>query len=360
MRKLSVLNTGPLHQQHGSLHVLCGHKKTNTMGIKVSMAWNNMSDPTRLEWPGVPFHQVRVCAAKVNADIVLLDLHPDMSPLNCMLLMSSDYYLNPVKADSPSLEAMSNLLETMVQQVGINVFPEDRNWHEQYRTWVRRTNEEAVGLNLRTPIRKVTVKFMGIIINDYVINQRGGFVQGIVTDDAHPVSQDWMNSEMDRVYQIAHALQHPPALPKPLNFGPRYTIAQVHYDTAAEGTPNLNFLTRVVGKAPNWAGLSSIAQMEVMPVAFLTDRPGVYQRLCQDHRKKVRYAKSIYNQIAWNILYLASGDNPQLVGALMQVPLADGPGFSTVHAEEFFNHIAGAPSKTDRYLHPNHDAQFPA
>ncbi|KAJ1634922.1 hypothetical protein T492DRAFT_864243 [Pavlovales sp. CCMP2436] len=96
----------------------------------------------------------------------------------------------------------------------------------------------------------------------------------------------------------------------------------------------------------------SIAQMEVMPVAFLTDRPGVYQRLCQDHRKKVRYAKSIYNQIAWNILYLASGDNPQLVGALMQVPLADGPGFSTVHAEEFFNHIAGAPSKTDSTPHP--------
>mmetsp|Transcript_14873 Transcript_14873/g.34655 ORF Transcript_14873/g.34655 Transcript_14873/m.34655 type:complete len:84 (+) Transcript_14873:486-737(+) len=78
-----------------------------------------------------------------------------------MLLMSSDYYINPVKADSPSLEAMTNLRETVVDTININLDAEEKTWHEQYRRWVCRTNQEAHGLliSMRTPVREVTVKF---------------------------------------------------------------------------------------------------------------------------------------------------------------------------------------------------------
>mmetsp|Transcript_35824 Transcript_35824/g.89148 ORF Transcript_35824/g.89148 Transcript_35824/m.89148 type:complete len:155 (-) Transcript_35824:229-693(-) len=129
----------------------------------------------------------------------------------------------------------------------------------------------------------------------------------------------------------------------------RYTISQAHYDTASDGSIDHNFLTRVLGKVPKWADLASIAQIVVMSVAFLTDKPGVYRTLTANHRKKVRYPKSIYHQIAWNILYLASRDNPQLVGPLMDIPIAPGPGFSTAHREEVYNHIAGETS-AHKYL----------
>jgi len=189
---------------------------------------------------------------------------------------------------------------------------------------------------------------MGIIINDYPITSRDGFAQGIVMDEAATSCQVWMNAQMDRLYEIAYELQHPPMIadaPTPQ----RYTISQAHYDTASDGSIDHNFLTRVLGKVPKWADLASIAQIVVMSVAFLTDKPGVYRTLTANHRKKVRYPKSIYHQIAWNILYLASRDNPQLVGPLMDIPIAPGPGFSTAHREEVYNHIAGETS-AHKYL----------
>ena len=83
----------------GSLHVLAGDKNTGTISTKIGVAWNlQASNHSYLDHPGAPMAMIRKAAQSVAAQFVILDMHPDLSPLNCMLQMSSDYFLCPLEA----------------------------------------------------------------------------------------------------------------------------------------------------------------------------------------------------------------------------------------------------------------------
>lgn len=303
---------------HGSLHVICGDRKTNNLGVKIGTAWMlAANDPMKLELPGAPFKMVQRAAASVNADVVLLDLHPDLSPLNCMLLMSSDYFVMPVEADSPSLEAMWNLKERIID--GEGAAPDDRPWSQLYQQWVTETADAVNGrgkftnmkLDLRGHhVRDVKVKFMGIIMNKFNVQKGGDFRQGVVTDVPGKPIERWMTQECNDAYRIASAFQAN---------GMNLTIGQACFDTSITGQTHRDYLLRVIGRVPHFGNLNAEAQEQFVPVSHIVSAQPRKRAAAGDdagapgspaagdagptHARVLRFAQ-VYDQIAYNILYL--------------------------------------------------------
>lgn len=322
-----VMKMGVVTNSHGSLHVICGDQKTNNLGVKIGTAWSMAAvDPTKMELPGAPFKMIERAAAAVNADIVILDLHPDLSPLNCMLLMSSDYFISPVEADSPSLEAMWNLKDRIMSGEG-GAAPEDRPWSQLYREWVIKTRNAVNGtgpwqgspLDLRGhQVRDVHAKFMGIIMNKFPMVEAGDFRQGVVTDiPSEPVGR-WMTQQLNDVYRIAKEFQDPgrlgppaPGIPLIQQLQNTFTIPQQHYDTKMDGQTHKDYLLRVIGRVPHFGVLNATSQELHVPVSHLptarADNIGPSER-----SRVIRFCR-IYDQIVYNILLLAYRDNPQSI-----------------------------------------------
>ena len=286
--------------EHGSIHVILGDKNTSNLNVKIGMAWNvAANDPTKLEIPGAPFAMIARAAESVDADVILLDLHPDLGPLNCMLIMSCDYRLQPVEADSPSLEAMWNAEERIMRGHGLS--PEDKPWTEIYQEWVTLTHDAINGsgkfssgaLDLRGHhVRNVKCKFMGIIMNKFTTERRDdGFAQGVCKDLPASAVVTWMRQQFKDVYKIAS------------EYG-EYAVGQRNYDKRLSGHAQRNYLLRVVGRVPNFAKLNGVSHEQRMPPSYVHSPA--------DKRSILR-VRRIYDQIAYNMLHITYLDNPDLL-----------------------------------------------
>ena len=319
-----VQKMGEVTGSHGSLHVICGDQKTNNLGVKIGTAWSlSAVDSTKMELPGAPFKMIERAAQAVRADVVILDLHPDLSPLNCMLLMSSDYFISPVEADSPSLEAMWNLKDRIMSGEGGQA-PEDRPWSQLYREWVIKTQNAVAGvgpwqgrpLDLRGhQVRDVYAKFMGVVMNKFPLSQAGDFLQGVVTDVPSDAVCRWMSQQLLDAYRIAKEYQDPGNLGAPAPGAPllqslsrTFAVPQQHYDTRADGTAYNDYLMRVIARVPHFGVLNSVSQENFVPVSHIASND-----VSPADRTRVARFRRIYDQLAYNILLLAYRDNPATV-----------------------------------------------
>ena len=304
----------------GSLHVLIGDKKTQNVGVKIGTAWNLFgSDFSKVNHPGAAFAMIQQVARNVQAQIVLLDLHPDLSPLNCTLLMSCDYFCCPLEGDSPSLEALWHLKEVLLQgeepaYPGMQPPPEDRPWHQLHQEWVELTAHDNPAI--RYKIRDAGAKFLGVILNKFTPTTSGAgqaltnLTQGVATTMGTPTNNRHLQQIMLDTYKIAKQLQ---------TESKWYTISQTLFDQTDTGIPRHDWLTRIIGRVPHWGDLNGVSQILFKPAPFVEATDLEYmpefkkidgspndkgQRILD----KASSYRRIFDQIAWNILFLVHKD----------------------------------------------------
>jgi chromosome partitioning protein len=107
------------------------------------------------------YRYMRATAAKINADIVLIDLGPNLGALNRAVLGGSDYILVPIAPDLFSLRGTENL--------GSKLVAWRREWDQCNGAWT--------GVDLETP--RGTPKFLGYITQHHNMrNTAAGMTHG--------------------------------------------------------------------------------------------------------------------------------------------------------------------------------------
>jgi cellulose biosynthesis protein BcsQ len=106
--------------------------------------------------PGSISRLIEQTAEQYEADYVLIDMPPSLSPFNQNLLMTSDFFIVPTSPDYFSMMAINSLSR---------VIP---NW----RTWADRASSLEILRDAVYPFPDIVPKFLGTVVQNY--RPRGG------------------------------------------------------------------------------------------------------------------------------------------------------------------------------------------
>lgn len=144
--KANVLETS-----HQNLFLLPGHLNISDFDSQVSVALKIASGiPATKNIPGSLPKLLQLVADKISADYVLYDLSPNVSGLNEVMLMSSDYFIVPTSPDYFCLQAISSLAENITK------------WHKEIEQFKKVHNFE----DRLFPIKN-SPRFLGTIQQRY-------------------------------------------------------------------------------------------------------------------------------------------------------------------------------------------------
>ena len=188
--------------------------------------------------------------------------------------------------------------------------PEDRPWSEVYQEWVAMTHDAINGrgkfsngpLDLRGHhVRDVRAKFMGIIINKFMVNKKDAtFAQGVCCDlPAQPV-QIWMSKQLKDVYKIASDYQDGG------DVAGGYAVGQELYDKRLSGQKHQDYLLRILGRVPHFGALNALSHEQRLPASYVAAADS-------NNKNRSLYFRRIYDHVAYNILHLTYLDNPSLL-----------------------------------------------
>lgn len=140
-----------------SLFLLPGHIGLAEYETTLGIAQNLTSSIYALQnIPGSIINILKKTATANKADYILIDTSPSLSPLNCNLLMTCDYFLVPTSPDLYSVMAIDSLARTISR------------WYE----WASQTSKLEIFKNATYPFPDPSPKFLGVIVQKY--RPRGG------------------------------------------------------------------------------------------------------------------------------------------------------------------------------------------
>jgi cellulose biosynthesis protein BcsQ len=125
------INPVEIPDSTGNLFLLPGDLALSTLEDKFSDAWLKALDSDEREWRVLTSFQriVEKAALKLNVDIILLDVGPNLGAINRAGLIASDFIVVPVATDLFSLQGLRNLGPTL------------RKWQKDWQTRIAKLNE---------------------------------------------------------------------------------------------------------------------------------------------------------------------------------------------------------------------------
>jgi cellulose biosynthesis protein BcsQ len=152
-RAIEAVDCIPIEGQHG-LFLLPGHvgfaEYEVTLGIAQELSGSIQS---LKNLPGSITDLLEKTATKLNADYILIDMSPTLSPVNQNLLMTSDFFLVPTTADSVSVMAIDSLAKVLPK------------WY----AWAKIASSLPILRDAAYPFPNVTLRFLGTIVQNYRI-----------------------------------------------------------------------------------------------------------------------------------------------------------------------------------------------
>lgn len=143
------------------LYLLPGEVTLSSFEDVLSEQWPNSLNDKNLYRPLrilSAFWQVSQMAAKqVNADIVLIDIGPNLGAINRSVLLATDYVIIPVAADLFSLQGLKNLGPTL------------RSWKKQWQKRVNNWHEEETSKRPDFLLPKGEMKAIGYLCQQHSI-----------------------------------------------------------------------------------------------------------------------------------------------------------------------------------------------
>jgi AAA domain len=162
--------------------LLPGHIRLSEWEVSLGMAQELSGTIQTLQnLPGSLSYLLARTAILHEADYILIDMNPSLSSINQNLLMTSDYFIVPASPDYFSVMAIDSLA---------TVLP-------RWRAWSKAASEIAIFKDAAYPFPSTVPKFLGTIIQNYRVRDRGTASQGA---DEAPTSgtpaagfQKWIN-----------------------------------------------------------------------------------------------------------------------------------------------------------------------
>ncbi|WP_019913816.1 ParA family protein [Paenibacillus sp. HW567] len=99
-----------------NLFLLPGHINLFEYESILSMAQNSFL-PTLKNIPGAFRYLIEITAKQVNADVVLIDLSPNLGSINQNIIMTSDYFIIPTNLDELTTRAISSIQHVLKKWV---------------------------------------------------------------------------------------------------------------------------------------------------------------------------------------------------------------------------------------------------
>ncbi|MDM5178584.1 AAA family ATPase [Massilia sp. DJPM01] len=132
------------------LHLLPGDINLSAFEETLSGAWRNSLGDKHLYQPMhilSAFSQVMQMAAdKVQADIILVDIGPNLGAINRSVLIATDYVAIPLGNDLPSLMSLKILGPTLRSW--------ESSWHERLANW-NASGENSIFIDFKPPDRRM-------------------------------------------------------------------------------------------------------------------------------------------------------------------------------------------------------------
>lgn len=138
----------PVANAQGPLYVVPGDLRLSDFEDVLGDSWNSArggSEPA-LRAQSAIHRYIEYAAERVRADLVLIDLGPNLGALNRAVLATSDYFITPVAPDLFSIQGTENLGNKLV------------SWRTQWD----QCNTNWSGLNLSIPLGHP--KYLGYVI----------------------------------------------------------------------------------------------------------------------------------------------------------------------------------------------------
>ncbi|EKX47269.1 hypothetical protein GUITHDRAFT_106719 [Guillardia theta CCMP2712] len=296
----------------GCLHLLAGHHETDVIDSKLASHESTIQTfPQNAELIGGVYAAIQRVAQNMKADIIICDLAPGKGPFTRALMMSSDYYIVPVKPDFYSYEAVTSIVDRMTRNPeGATGFAaENHCWIEYAHTYL-----VPMTAKCKYPFPKKSPKFLGYVITDYSVHiaNNGQMAQGVVTEQTARNRERWMNAIHTVVNRRVTDLVN-----FSLTNGDRVSSA---FEVASYNA--LNVVPYLVGKVRSFETLQSISHIWGVPVPFLDKDKGHFVRDdgfgqlepmngrdIPTYVAKCDFFKRIFDQIAWTMLSLIHSDN---------------------------------------------------
>ncbi len=130
----------PAHRERilANLHLIPGDLGLSQFEDKLSDSWPRCldNDPAAFRATTAFYRIMYAAAEESGADIVLIDVGPNLGAINRSVLISADYVISPLAPDLYSLQGLKNLGPTL------------RNWR---RGWGERLKQKPSNLNIPLP-----------------------------------------------------------------------------------------------------------------------------------------------------------------------------------------------------------------
>lgn len=188
-RRPSIINS-----KYPNLYLIPGDIALSNYEDRLGDTWNSAKggDEPALRVQSAIYRYILWCAREIKADIVMLDLGPNLGSLNRAVLSGSDYFIVPMSPDLFSIRGTENLGNKLVLW--------RKNWDQCNQSWQ--------GGNLEIPAGRPT--FLGYVMQQHNIRQnQAGMTRGWsifgerveeavknnIIDKLKPISQvhDWKN-----------------------------------------------------------------------------------------------------------------------------------------------------------------------
>ena len=139
------------------LFLLPGHIGLSEYEVTLAIAQElTASIQTLQNLPGAPSYLLDKTAEQYDADYILIDMNPSLSPLNQNLLMTSQFFIVPTNPDYFSVMAIDSLSA---------VIP-------KWLAWSQRANSIPILREAVYPFPESTPQFLGTVVQNY--RPRGG------------------------------------------------------------------------------------------------------------------------------------------------------------------------------------------
>lgn len=99
------------------LHIICGDLRLSLFEDKLSDAWPRCyeGDKSALRATTAFYRMICQCAEKIEAQIAIVDVGPNLGAINRAALLAADYLIFPLGADMFSLQGLRNLGPTIIR-----------------------------------------------------------------------------------------------------------------------------------------------------------------------------------------------------------------------------------------------------
>jgi chromosome partitioning protein len=174
----------------GRLFIVPGDLRLSNFEDLLGDTWNGAKGGSEasLRAQSAIHRYIEVASEKVSADVVMIDLGPNLGALNRAVLASSDYFITPVAADLFSIQGTENLGDKLVTW--------NREWSQCHGAWKG---------DLSLPAGKP--KYLGYVLQKQNIRSNSeGMTKGwqIYGNQIEAAVQSNIVSKLDPLDQVVH------------------------------------------------------------------------------------------------------------------------------------------------------------